>query len=67
MTGNYFFQKGFSINNFQKRIIDSPFCTTNLKQLCNCKIFKNTLEYLQKHLADTKELLIFASTNYKNK
>ena len=30
-------------------------------------MFKNTLEYLQKYLADTKELLIFASTNYKNK
>ncbi|CUP76672.1 Uncharacterised protein [Segatella copri] len=25
MTGNYFFQKGFSINNFQKRIIGSTF------------------------------------------
>ena len=38
-----------------------------LKQLCNCKIFKNTLEFLQKHLADTKELVIFALRNYKNK
>ena len=30
-------------------------------------IQKSYLEYLQKYLADTKELLIFASTNYKNK
>ena len=40
---------------------------SSYKQLCNCKIFKNTLEYLQKYLAVTKELLIFASTKYKNK
>jgi len=45
----------------------SLFAQQILKLLCNCKIFKNTLEYLQKYLADTKELLIFASSNYKNK
>lgn len=30
-------------------------------------MFKNTLEYLQKYLVDLKELLIFATTNNKNK